>query len=129
MERLATRAVSTSRRAPRLGLRWVVAPTAGRFGLSEGDRDSGSVSGNSRNNGACAAPSSESVRTPMPLLEQIDVMRGYMRTLRADMNRAYRDEGAHYRKRRVCPFVESLRYRRITNAFELEDVAEECLNQ
>lgn len=65
----------------------------------------------------------------MPLLEQIDVMRAYMRTLCADMNRAYREEGAHYRKRRVCPFVQSLRYRRISNAFELEDVAEECLNQ
>ena len=67
--------------------------------------------------------------TPMPLLEQIDVLRLYLRTLRADCNRASRDSGRHYRKRRVTPFVESLRYRRSRNAWGMLDIAEECLSE
>ena len=69
------------------------------------------------------------MRTPMPILEQIEVLRAYLRTLRADCERATREAGAHYRKRRVSPFVENLRYRRQTQAYELRDVAEECLRQ
>jgi hypothetical protein len=67
--------------------------------------------------------------TPMPLLEQIDVMRDFLRTLRADCNRGMRDFESNYRKRRVTPFVEKLRHRRIDNAWELRDTAEECLRQ
>jgi hypothetical protein len=67
--------------------------------------------------------------TPMPLLEQIDTMRAFLRTLRADGNRAMRDLDGNYRKRRVTPFVEKLRHRRIDNAWELRDIAEECLRQ
>ena len=65
----------------------------------------------------------------MPLLEQIAVLRVYMRTLRADINRTYREESAHYLKRRISPFVVSLRYRRFRNASELEDIAQECMKQ
>lgn len=74
-------------------------------------------------------PKDSSMRTAMPLLEQMDVLRAYMRTLRADTDRAYREESAGYRKRRICPFAESLRYRRFRNASELHDVARECMDQ
>ena len=67
--------------------------------------------------------------TPMPLLEQIEVLRAFRRTLRADCNRAMREAHSTYRKRRVTPFVEKLRYRRTDNAWELRDVADECLRQ
>lgn len=65
----------------------------------------------------------------MPLLEQIAALHAYTRTLRADINRASRDEGAHYLKRRVSPFVVNLRYRRLFGAYELEGVAQECLSR
>ena len=67
--------------------------------------------------------------TPMPLLEQVDALRAYLRTLRADVNRAYREQSLHYRKRRVSPFVEHLRYQRGRSAYELVEVAEECLDR
>lgn len=69
------------------------------------------------------------MRTPMPLLEQIEVLRVFLRTLRADCNRASRETERHYRKRRVTRFVQELRYRRRSNAWELLAVAEECLRQ
>ena len=69
------------------------------------------------------------MRTPLPLLDQIARLRLYMRTLRADLNRTYRDDSISYRKRKISPFVESLRYRRFRQASELLDVAEECMNQ
>jgi hypothetical protein len=68
-------------------------------------------------------------RKPMPLPEQIDALRNYMRTLRADINRASRELNRHYLKRRISPFVDNLRYRRLTTAYELESVAQECLSQ
>ena len=67
--------------------------------------------------------------TPMPLLGQIDALRHYVRMLRADINRASSEQSKHYRKRRVSPFVENLRYRRTRNAYEMVEVAEECLNR
>jgi len=65
----------------------------------------------------------------MPILEQIETLRAYLRTLHSDFNRAYREDSAQYRKRRISPFVANLRYRRFTNASELRQVAEECLRQ
>lgn len=52
---------------------------------------------------------------PMPLLEQSDALRVYTRTLRADVNRCNREALSCSRKRRVSPFVEHLRYRRVRN--------------
>jgi len=69
------------------------------------------------------------IRTPLPLPEQIKALRNYMRTLRADINRASRESSRHYLKRRICPFVDELRYRRIMMAYELESVAQECVNE
>lgn len=69
------------------------------------------------------------MRKPLPLLDQVDAMRTYLRTLRADIRRASRDESVHYLKRRVSPFVVSLRYARLFRAYELEEVAQECLKQ
>ncbi len=65
----------------------------------------------------------------MPILEQIEVLRSYLRTLQADCNRAMRESGAHSRKRRVCPFAEELRWRRMQNAWELRDVGNGCLDE
>ena len=69
------------------------------------------------------------MRKPLPLLDQIDTMRMYLRTLQADIRRASRDESSHYLRRRVSPFVVSLRYARLSRAYELEEVAQECLKQ
>lgn len=69
------------------------------------------------------------MRTPMPVLEQIEVLRSYLRRLQADCNRAMRESGAHYRKRRVCPFAEELRWRRMQNGWELRDVGNACLDE
>ena len=66
---------------------------------------------------------------PMPIEEQVVVLRNYLRTLSADMNRAVRDEYAAYRKRRVSPFVQRLRSQRYSNAAELHACARECLQQ
>jgi hypothetical protein len=67
--------------------------------------------------------------TPMPLLEQIEALCAYLRTLRADCDRASRETERLNRKRRVAPFVRQLRYRRSSAAWELLAVAEECLRQ
>ena len=69
------------------------------------------------------------MRTPMPIVEQIEVLRGYLHTLQADCNRAMRESDTHYRKRRVCPFVEQLRWRRMQSAWELRDVGSACLDE
>lgn len=69
------------------------------------------------------------MRTPMPLLEQIEALRRYRRTLQADIRRAAREESAHWRKHRVSPFVQSLRSQRRNAAYELLDVADECLKR
>ena len=66
---------------------------------------------------------------PLPLPEQIASLRSYLRTLRADVNRAYREPAKHWRKRRVTPFVEQLRFQRSRNATELVEAAEECLGR
>lgn len=64
---------------------------------------------------------------PLPISEQIERLQRYIRTLRADTNRAYADTAQAHRKRLVAPFVDQLRYRRSSNAFRLLEVAEECL--
>src|SRR2546421_11968885 len=69
------------------------------------------------------------MRTPMPILEQIETLRAYLRTLHSDFNRAYREDSAQYRKRRISPFVANLRYRRLYNAPGLKQVAAEGLRQ
>ena len=70
------------------------------------------------------------MRTPMPILEQIDVLRRYLRTLQADYYWVSRELNAGYRKRRVCPFVEELRWRRLqNNARELREVGEACFDE
>ncbi len=66
---------------------------------------------------------------PLPLADQIAALRSYMRTLRADSSRTYREQAQHWRKRRVTPFVEQLRYQRSRNASELVEAAEECLGE
>lgn len=66
---------------------------------------------------------------PLPLADQIAALRSYMRTLRADSSRTYREQAKHWRKRRVTPFVEQLRFQRSRNASELEEAAEECLGR
>lgn len=66
---------------------------------------------------------------PLPLADQIAALRSYMRTLRADSSRTYREQAKHWRKRRVTPFVEQLRYQRSRNASELVEAAEECLGE
>jgi hypothetical protein len=65
----------------------------------------------------------------MPIFKQIEVLRRYLRTLQADCNRAMRESSAHYRKRKVCPFAEKLRWRRMQNAWELRDIANACLDE
>lgn len=69
------------------------------------------------------------MRVPMPLVEQIEVLRLYLRTLQADIRRASREQNLVWRKRRVSPYVESLRWRRLSAAHELHEAAEECLKQ
>lgn len=69
------------------------------------------------------------MRKPMRIEDQIQALRLYLRTVRAAMNAAYRDSEAGYRKRKICPFVESLRYRRSRFGFELHDIAEECMRE
>ena len=66
---------------------------------------------------------------PLPLPEQIASLRSYLRTLRADVSRAYREHAKHWRKRRVTPFVEQLRFQRSCNATGLVEAAEECLGR
>src|SRR6476620_7596620 len=53
------------------------------------------------------------MRKPLPISQQLDVLRGYLRALEADCSRASYDFNDHWRKRKVCPFVEELRWRRI----------------
>lgn len=69
------------------------------------------------------------MRVPMPLVEQIEVLRLYLRTLQADVRRASREQNLQSRKRRVSPYAESLRWRRLSAAYEQQEVAEECLNR
>jgi hypothetical protein len=65
----------------------------------------------------------------MSLPDQIVALRMFIRALRADINRASRDQNVNYLKRRVSPFVVNLRYHRLFSAYEVEEVAQECLNQ
>lgn len=69
------------------------------------------------------------MRSPLPIAEQITLLRTYLRTLRADTRRAYQELESGYRKRRVCPLMESLRYERARHAYEFEDIGEACLKQ
>jgi hypothetical protein len=65
----------------------------------------------------------------LPLPEQIDAVRKYLRRVNGDLTRAQRDVGEGYRKRKICPFVETLRHRRARAAFETWEVAEQCLQE
>lgn len=68
-------------------------------------------------------------RTALPLPEQIQAIRTYLRRVNADLNRAQRESSEGYRKRKVCPFVETLGYRKARAAFETWEIAEECLRE
>lgn len=63
----------------------------------------------------------------MPFREQIDGVRRYLGTLRADSNRAGRDSGIDLRQRRVCPTLDSLKWMRLQAARELQEVGEKAL--
>ncbi len=67
------------------------------------------------------------MRTSLPISKQIVALRSYLRVLRADSRRAYREIEKDFLKRRVTWFIQHLRSQRYRNASELEDVGEECL--
>jgi len=56
------------------------------------------------------------MQTPLPIDEQIYVLRSYLITLQADHDRVSREFNRLYRKKRICPFVEELRRRRVQSA-------------
>lgn len=66
-------------------------------------------------------------RAAMPIADQIDRLRAFLRTLRADVDRASREISEHSRRLKVAPFVESLRWEHYRRASELAETAEECL--
>lgn len=66
-------------------------------------------------------------RSPLPLPAQVTDLRKYVRSLGADVRRAQCDVDKHYLKRRITPFIQRLRYRRVDVARELLGIAEECL--
>jgi hypothetical protein len=68
-------------------------------------------------------------RKPLSIVEQVDALRRYLYTLNADCNRASLDFNTHWRKRKVCPYVERLRWQRIEHARLLRDVGTACLDQ
>src|SRR5690348_13280054 len=69
------------------------------------------------------------MRSPLEIPEQIALLRKYLRTLRADTRRAYRELERGYLKRRVCPLMENLRYERARHAYEFEEIGNACLEQ
>lgn len=66
---------------------------------------------------------------PQRLAIQIRSMSRYLRTARANYNRAYRELSACFRKRRVCPYEIHLRGRRFDDASRLLKLAELCLGE
>jgi hypothetical protein len=68
-------------------------------------------------------------RTALPLPEQIPALRAYLRRVNAELTKAQGEASDGHRMRKVCPFVETLRYRRARAAFETWEVAEECLKE
>lgn len=61
--------------------------------------------------------------------EQRKRLQRYLRALRANYNRAYREASEVFRIRRGCPFEHSLRYRRFDDARKLLELAEKCLKE
>lgn len=66
-------------------------------------------------------------RTSLPFEDQMSELRAFIRILRADYRRGWREADKHYLRRRITPFAHHLRYLRIDYSRELEKVAEECL--
>lgn len=66
---------------------------------------------------------------PQRLTVQIKSMSRYLRTTRANYNRAYRELSACFGKRRVCPYEIHLRGRRFDDASRLLKLAELCLGE
>ena len=66
---------------------------------------------------------------PQTLANQIKSMRRYLRTARANYNRAYRESLRSYGKRRVCPYEIQLRDRRCDDASRLLKLTELSLGE
>lgn len=62
---------------------------------------------------------------PARLTDQIDILRRYLPTARANFNRAYRESFTS--RRRDCPFERELRYLRFKDASRLLKLTELCL--
>ena len=63
----------------------------------------------------------------MPFHEQIDAVRRYLPTLRADVRRAGADSGVDLRQSRICPALNNLKWMRLQAAWELQAVGEQVL--
>ena len=61
--------------------------------------------------------------------EQRKRLQKYLRTLRADYNRAWRELSAIFRIRKGCPLEHQLRHRRFEGTAELLKLAEKCLEE
>ena len=66
-------------------------------------------------------------REQLRVSKQRERLRRYIRTLRANYNRAWREVSAIFRIRKGCPFERALRHRRFEEASELLKLAEKCL--
>jgi len=66
-------------------------------------------------------------RRPARLTDQIEIIRRYLPTARANFNRAYRE--SFTTRRRACPFVSELQYRRFKDASRLLTLTELCLKE
>ena len=61
--------------------------------------------------------------------EQRKRLKRYLRVLRANYNRAWRELEEVFRIRKGCPFEHSLRYHRFDEARKLLELAEKCLKE
>ena len=68
-------------------------------------------------------------RRRVRLTTQIESLAGYLRTARANYNRAYRELSGSFGKRRTCPFELHLRSRRFDEASRLLKLAELSLGE
>ena len=66
-------------------------------------------------------------RRPARLTDQIEALRRYLPTARANFNRAYRE--SFTTRRRACPFAQELQYRRFKDAARLLKLTELCLKE
>lgn len=62
---------------------------------------------------------------PARLTDQLDILRRYLPTARANFNRTYRESFST--RRRACPCLNELQYRRFKDASRLLKLTELCL--